>query len=639
MHFVWLSLLQHLTTASSSSNIVSRTSSDHNNNSSEAGHFHHTWSIIIRPGHSPHDIARDLGLEYVGPIGQIPFHHHFKHRPSPRKSPTDSGHVTRTMLAHLGVISAVQQKLLSRKRRSVSFDHLFTPSDPLYSAQWFLQAKYNNVTGAWAQGVSGEGVVVTVLDDGLEYAHPDLEANYEPLASWDMNDNDRDPAPRYDPSNENKHGTRCAGEIASVADNSYCGVGAAYKTKIGGIRMLDGDVTDIVEASALGLNPDIVDIYSSSWGPDDDGQTVDGPGKVTEKTFKLGIEEGRRGLGSIFVWASGNGGATWDNCNCDGYTNSIWTISIGAVSMRGEKPWYAEECSSTIAVTYSSGSHKEPKIVSTDLHSQCTEAHTGTSAAAPLAAGILALTLHANPGLGWRDTQHLLVRSSKVRDTVGDWARNAAGHEFSHQFGFGVIDAGGLVEMARRWTNVGPKLECESSISYPAQVIPARSTLNFTSRATGCGIKHLEHVQAVVTIAASRRGDISLTLISPSNTPSQVLNSRPKDPSGKGFSEWPFMSVHFWGEPAMGTWTLSVTNSGDGSMKLQRWWLVHHGTEVLPELRNVSMALNGTDSNSTFENPPFRGSRNNAASTLGYAGKSLYCWLTVVLFVLSFCFL
>ena len=55
---------------------------------------------------------------------------------------------------------------------------------------------YNNVTGAWAQGVSGEGVVVTVLDDGLEYLHPDLQANYEPLASYDMNDNDRDPAPR-----------------------------------------------------------------------------------------------------------------------------------------------------------------------------------------------------------------------------------------------------------------------------------------------------------------------------------------------------------------------------------------------------------------------------------------------------------
>lgn len=39
--------------------------------------------------------------------------------------------------------------------------------------------------------------------------------------------------------------------------------------------------------------------------------------------------QGRNGLGSIFVWASGNGGMAHDNCNCDGYTNSIWTLSIG----------------------------------------------------------------------------------------------------------------------------------------------------------------------------------------------------------------------------------------------------------------------------------------------------------------------
>ena len=57
---------------------------------------------------------------------------------------------------------------------------------------------------------------------------------------------------------------------------------------LSGVRMLDGDVTDAVEAQSLSLNPQIIDIYSASWGPDDDGQTVDGPGKLAKIAFLNG---------------------------------------------------------------------------------------------------------------------------------------------------------------------------------------------------------------------------------------------------------------------------------------------------------------------------------------------------------------
>ena len=71
-------------------------------------------------------------------------------------------------------------------------------------------------------------------------------------ASTDINDpRDDDPAPAYDVHNENKHGTRCAGVIAATANNKLCVVGAAYEAKFGGVRMLDGDVTDEVEAKSL----------------------------------------------------------------------------------------------------------------------------------------------------------------------------------------------------------------------------------------------------------------------------------------------------------------------------------------------------------------------------------------------------
>lgn len=242
---------------------------------------------------------------------------------------------------------------------------------------------------------TGRGVVVTILDDGLEKNHPDLALNYDSKASYDINGYDEDPMPRYDIIDSNRHGTRCAGEVAANANNSVCAVGIAFNAKVGGIRMLDGDVTDAVEARSLSFSPQHIDIYSASWGPDDDGRTVDGPGPLARKAFADGIAKGRNGKGSIFVWASGNGGREKDNCNCDGYTNSIWTLSISSATESGQVPWYSEPCSSTLASTYSSGAFGERQIVTTDLHHGCTSTHTGTSASAPIAAGICALALEA----------------------------------------------------------------------------------------------------------------------------------------------------------------------------------------------------------------------------------------------------
>ena len=62
------------------------------------------------------------------------------------------------------------------------------------------------------------------------------------------------------------------------------------------------------------------------------GKTVDGPGPLARQAFLNGITGGRGGRGSIFVWASGNGGRQTDNCNCDGYTNSIYTLSISSAT-------------------------------------------------------------------------------------------------------------------------------------------------------------------------------------------------------------------------------------------------------------------------------------------------------------------
>lgn len=81
--------------------------------------------------------------------------------------------------------------------------------------------------------------------------------------------------------------------MASIFNNSLCIVGIAFNARIGGIRMLDGDVTDAVEAASLSHNSQHIDIYSASWGPDDDGRTVDGPATLTKNAFERGILEVR----------------------------------------------------------------------------------------------------------------------------------------------------------------------------------------------------------------------------------------------------------------------------------------------------------------------------------------------------------
>nr|XP_012137471.1 PREDICTED: furin-like protease 1, isoform 1-CRR isoform X3 [Megachile rotundata] len=489
---------------------------------------------------------------------------------------------------------AEQQRVKSRSKRDLIIkrgpSNLRTIlNDEMWPQMWYLNRGKGldmNVQEAWAEGITGHGVVVTILDDGLEKNHPDLYMNYDPQASYDVNNHDEDPMPRYDVLDSNRHGTRCAGEVAATANNSICAVGVAFGAGVGGVRMLDGDVTDAVEARSLSLNPQHIDIYSASWGPDDDGKTVDGPGELATRAFIEGITKGRNGKGSIFVWASGNGGRDHDNCNCDGYTNSIWTLSISSATENGQVPWYSEACSSTLATTYSSGSTGEKQVVTTDLHRLCTSSHTGTSASAPLAAGICALALEANKELTWRDMQHIVVRTAKPANLKAlDWVTNGVGRNVSHSFGYGLMDAAAMVRLARKWRTVPEQHKCEVSAPHMGRPIPPKSQLTLELHVKECsGVNFLEHVQAKVSLMASRRGDLQIQLTSPQGTKSVLLAKRPHDVSKAGFNQWPFMSVHTWGERPHGTWKLEIHNEGRYQDTLAEFKLVFYGTETSLEV-------------------------------------------------------
>ncbi|KAG9487990.1 hypothetical protein GDO78_007669 [Eleutherodactylus coqui] len=565
------------------------------------------WAAEIPGGPKEAELlARELGYELLGPIGSLENHYLFRVSAHPRRFRRSLPHITKRLTDDDRVSWAEQQYIKERSKRSVlkqNTENLF--DDPMWSQQWYLQDTRVNpsmpkldlhVIPVWKKGITGKGVVVTILDDGLEWNHTDIYANYDPEASYDFNDKDKDPFPRYDITNENRHGTRCAGEVAMVANNKKCGVGVAYNSKIGGIRMLDGVVTDAIEASSIGFNPQHVDIYSASWGPNDDGKTVEGPGKLAQKAFEYGIKQGRNGKGSIYVWASGNGGRQGDNCDCDGYTDSIYTISISSASQQGRSPWYAEKCSSTLATAYSSGDYTDQRIISADLHNDCTETHTGTSASAPLAAGIFALALELNPNLTWRDMQHLVAWTSEYDPLANNsgWKKNGAGLMVNSRFGFGLLNAKALVDLAdpQTWKSVPEKKVCIVKDSdFAPRILKSEDEITIEIPTRACEgqdnfIMSLEHMQFEVTIEYSRRGDLHITLTSPSGTKTVLLTERERDLSTNGFKNWAFMSVHTWGEDPAGTWTVKITDESGRKQnegRIVSWKLIMHGTSTRPD--------------------------------------------------------
>uniref|UniRef100_A0A1I8HWM5 P/Homo B domain-containing protein n=1 Tax=Macrostomum lignano TaxID=282301 RepID=A0A1I8HWM5_9PLAT len=308
---------------------------------------------------------------------------------------------------------------------------------------------------------------------------------------------------------------------------------------------------------------------------------------------------GRNGLGNIFVWASGNGGHKSDSCACDGYTNSVYTLSVSSITQRNSKPWYLEECASTLAATYSSGGHNDKQVVTTDLRGQCTSTHTGTSASAPIAAAIVALVLQANSNLTWRDVQHITVVGANSGDFLFDaeWLRNQAGLRHSRRYGFGLMSAARMVALARLWARQVPQmLRCQCDPVVANQQVPVQGALSISVVVSsgGCScnggkgktVRVLESVQLHLDASYSNRGQLQVTLISPGGTKSMLLTPRLYDNHNGdcGFQAWPLMSVQFWRESPIGKWQILVENRGSPSNhgRVATATLVLYGTEAEP---------------------------------------------------------
>jgi kexin len=559
---------------------------------------HDYYAIHISPSTSPADLAAHLGLSYDGPFPALEDHHLFKalkhdndvvndavqelkrrrrkRDAGPESHLLDSIHFTQkqklkprhwkrdtlpqTPPGDVAVADAV------KAQRKVA--QTLNIKDPIFEEQWHifnLQTPGNdiNVTDVWMQGITGKNITACIVDDGLDMDSADLKDNFYPEASYDFNEHDPLPKPRL---SDDRHGTRCAGEVAA-GRNDACGVGLAYDSRISGVRILSGPISDADEALAINYELQKNDIYSCSWGPPDDGRTMDAPGILIEKAMITAVQKGRDGKGSIYVFAAGNGAASGDNCNFDGYTNSIYSITVGAIDKLNLHPYYSEACSAQLVVTYSSGSGDS--IHTTDVGAnKCTGQHGGTSAAGPIAVGVFALVLSARPELTWRDMQWLTVLTAVPFDQPSDWTKTPTlGRSFSHQFGYGKLDAYAIVEMAKTWKLVKPQAWFFSPWMHVKQKVPQgakglASVFEVTDQMLKeANLERVEHITVTMNVNHTRRGDLSVELISPQGMTSHLSVARSVDEAKSGYDDWTFMSVAHWGEKGIGKWTVIVKDT------------------------------------------------------------------------------
>lgn len=521
----------------------------------------HAIAVRTPQGQNPRELAKRYGFHYAGQI--VPGYHLLER-------PIDHRNRSLDKLSE-EVEWMEEQTPLERVKRTVSSSRI---PDPLWPEQWHLHGgtggylpNVGHVQELWDQGVDGRGTTIAIVDDGLQHRHPDIAPNYRASRSRDVSYGRDDPTPH----NRDSHGTAAAG-VAAASRNNVCGVGVAPRAGLAGLRILAGYPTDSREAIGLSYKCDEGnDIFSNSWGPVDNGLRLEGPGHLTAEAMRRCVELGRGRKGAIYVWAGGNGRHFGDDVNNDGYASSRFTIAVAAVTDQGRHADYSEPGASLLCAAPSSGGTR--RITSTDLlgdagssYTDCTRRFGGTSAACPMVAGIVALMLQVNHRLGWRDVQHVLIRSCNKTDVRSEsWTSNGAGLWHSHDYGFGIPDARRAVAIARQWTNVPTPATIYTSgkktLDPPLDVVVGEEkAVTWDCPSGPYRSFFIEHVEVSVVIhASSGRGAVQIVLCSPAGTCSILSRASNGDPAER--IDWTYTSLRQWGEGTKGEWKLRVRNA------------------------------------------------------------------------------
>ena len=535
-------------------------------------------------------------------------------------------------------------------------------ADPLFAHQWALRntgqtafaanagvpGEDLNMTHTLAAGPTGAGVRVAVVDTGLEICHPDLAANAEPGLSYNfghaawLGAQADDP---FLPTVLGDHGTSVAGLIAAAANNGVGGRGVAPDVRLRGFNFLSfqapGAYFDALGMSRERPQADDVHVFNLSFGYSGSarGLTAD-----ERALFRTGVTDLRDGRGAVYVKAAGN---AFDSCtrvdddgqplaprldlsielgcfaaNRDGENNLPYVITVGGFSANGERASYSS-AGAALWVVAPAGEYGRdyPAMITTDQMGgergyvlvprglaagdagnplgDYTSIFNGTSAAAPNAAGAVALLLQTQPDLTWRDVKHILASTARqlhadiprVRVAFGGtpavlqhgWITNAAGYRFHNWYGFGAIDVDAAVALASTYVpnSLGVFIEAAPLRLATGSRIPDHDGGGLTQTQNITGLSRTANIEALqlrIEVTHPNPWDLGFELISPSGT-RNVINpvfnhalhgvDNPLD--------WTILSNAFYGEPPTGEWTLNVIDAAEGNTgTLDAWSLIFY---------------------------------------------------------------
>lgn len=497
-----------------------------------------------------------------------------------------------------------------------------------------------NLLQSWTSGLSGSGIRVVISDDGVQDTHEDLTDNF----LYGLSKNYRTAFP-YVGSNappghsEDNHGTAVAGLLAAVGNNALGTKGVAYKSQILSYNLLAYGVSQtnaVIGDQVTGG----YDIYNMSWG--NPQNSLPEPLAIWETNLLSGVLNGRSGKGSIYVKAAGNdflvecknssSTICIGNANFDPDNSTPYTILTSALNAQGEAASYSSVGSNVWIASYG-GEYGDdyPAMISTDRsgctagysvtnisgkvefergssgNSNCnyTSTFNGTSAAAPVLSGAIALILEANPQLNWRDVKYILAKtavqvhptasailSHPLRNYPGDasknvliptgavwenaWVTNSAGLKFHNWYGFGRLDVDAAVAMAKSYTSIFTTAFTATNWieNVTTVAIPDDSATGVTNTVSVPDNLRIEGVRLRLKVDHDNVGDLGVELTSPSGTKSIIINMRNSLVGQVDYDNEIFLSNAFYQERSNGTWRIKIIDGGSTfSGNLVSWGL------------------------------------------------------------------
>ncbi len=455
------------------------------------------------------------------------------------------------------------------------------PTDAGFAMQWHLNGSSAgdlDLRNVWNEA-SGKGVKIGVIDDGFDHRHNDLKAGYRLDLDRDFVGRDSD---AYFASG-NWHGTAVMGMAAGDANGSGI-VGVAHNAELVGLRVgfgATGTLTHFVDALRESAK---VDVANNSWGMGGVfSDNFDNPFFTgAEAALKATVDAGRGGLGTVQVFAAGNGKASGDNVNFHNFQNSIYTIAVGATDQNGKTasfstPGAAVHLSAPgVNVITADATGNAGYVVGDAVMVN------GTSFAAPAVAGLVALMLETNRDLGWRDVQEILALSARKTDAASSlWVTNRAddwnGGGMSHNslYGFGLADAHSAVRLAETWTQQATSKTLDT-VSFEAR--PGAALRDAGRWETSFSIKRdivIDRVELELDLKHGWIGDLRIGLVSAEGTTSWLLDRAAGAASSLKAIAFDLTTSQFWGENAIGNWKLVVEDARAGNTGRLDWFRVN----------------------------------------------------------------